>query len=100
MQLALAKNTASLRRKLADYIPFLISFRNGVMQQFPKLILCSTVAFYGTLFLIFTSEVGDSKGVSPLVGTDRTSVRIIHYTSFLPLGKKYSALKNIQEVYS
>ena len=30
--------------KLADYIPFLISFRNGVMQQFSRIDILSTVA--------------------------------------------------------
>ena len=45
-KIAQLKNTASLLiANVADCTPFLIAFRNDVMQQLPKFILCSVAAF-------------------------------------------------------
>ncbi|MGP1459890.1 MAG: hypothetical protein ACTTKL_11395 [Treponema sp.] len=45
-KIARLKNTASLLiANVAYCTPFLIAFRNGVMQQLPKFILCSVAAF-------------------------------------------------------
>jgi len=45
-KIAQLKNTASvLIANVADCTPFLIAFRNDVMQQLPKFILCSVAAF-------------------------------------------------------